>query len=363
MDSGEDRSIDDLFLLAITRNPKQTEELELLYAAFKDLSIGEDTISTILTSIRERAWATELGNTAFDFSEGRGSIEDLRRIYEGYADIQKELLVEENLFVSDDLEELYENTVKTPGLRWRLKTLNRSLGSLRKGNFGFIFARPETGKTTFLASEVTFFAEQAETAGLWFNNEQQGTEVAMRCYQAALNKTLTELLVDRTGAREDYRRITKGNLKLYDSAAIHRKQVEKLCETIKPSFIVFDQIDKIKGFSEDREDLRLGSIYIWARELAKEYCPIIGVCQAAASAEGKRFLEMDDIANSKTSKAAEADWILGIGKTHDEGMEFVRHFNIPKNKLLGDEDTDPTLRHSRSDVIIDVERGRYKDIG
>ena len=49
-----------------------------------------------------------------------------------------------------DLAKLHDSQVATSGLRWRLNWLNKALGSLRKGDFGFIFARPETGKTTFL---------------------------------------------------------------------------------------------------------------------------------------------------------------------------------------------------------------------
>ncbi|WP_214294786.1 hypothetical protein, partial [Escherichia coli] len=61
----------------------------------------------------------------------------------------------ESIFVTHNLEELYNDSIQTTGLRWRLQTLNRMLGYLRRGDFGFIFARLETGKTTFLASEVT----------------------------------------------------------------------------------------------------------------------------------------------------------------------------------------------------------------
>lgn len=362
MAKGEDRTIDDLFVLCSDQNHKYSTELELIYESIRNANISEDSINALLTSIRQRAWATELGNAAFSFSEGRGSIEDINGVWEKLPSVQDDS-VDGIQFVTDDLEVLYEHTVKSPGLRWRLSTLNKSIGSLRKGDFGIVFARPETGKTTFLASEVTFFASQAPTPGLWFNNEQEGSQVGIRCYQAALGETLTELLYDREKNRNRYFEETKRNLKIYDSASIHRKDVEKMCEIYKPSFIVFDQLDKIKGFDSDaRDDIRLGSIYIWARELAKEYCPVIGVCQAGASGEGKKYLAMDDMANSKTAKAAEADWILGIGKTHTEGLEFIRHFNIIKNKLLGDEDTDPSLRHSKHDVIIDVEIGRYRDI-
>ena len=359
-ESPQDYTLDDLFIKTSITFPKDQEQLAAIYESIKNVDLTETTVNSLLSIIRERAWASELGEVAFGVGEGRRPIEDISRIYERYGSLQEELTVKQ--FVTDDLEELYETTVKSPGLRWRLESLNRSLGSLRKGNFGFIFARPETGKTTFLASEITCFAKQSSTPGIWFNNEQPGNEVALRCYQGCLGLPIESLLQNRSTIKQQYLQETKGHLRIYDDSSIHRRDVEKLCEIYKPSFLVFDQIDKLKGFSDDREDLRLGSIYIWARELAKKYCPVIAVCQAAASGEGKRWLEMDDVANAKTAKQAEADWILGIGKTHEDGMDFVRHFHLIKNKLLGDEDTDPTMRHGKWDVIIEVTKGRYRDI-
>ena len=138
--------------------------------------------------------------------------------------------------------------------------------------------------------------------------------------------------------------------------------VEKIVKRFNPSLIVFDQIDKIKGFVNDREDLRLGAIYIWARELAKMYCPVIGICQADGTAEGQKWLTMDHVANAKTSKQAEADWILGMGAIHAEGMQFIRYLHLSKNKLIGDEDTLTKLRHGRMEVLIQPEIARFKDI-
>ena len=159
-----------------------------------------------------------------------------------------------------------------------------------------------------------------------------------------------------------YREAGGSNIKLYDSAAIHRNDVERICKDTQPGLIVFDQLDKIKGFTDDREDLRLGSIYIWARELAKSYCPVIGVSQASGEAEGVKYLHMDHVANAKTAKQAEADWILGIGKTHDPDFEHIRYLSICKNKLAGDQDTLPELRHGRMDVEIQASIARYRDI-
>jgi len=77
--------------------------------------------------------------------------------------------VDELKIITTDLEELIHATYQDQGVRWRLNCLNKSLGSLRKGDFGFIFARPETGKTTFLASETTSFISSPDERVVWFN--------------------------------------------------------------------------------------------------------------------------------------------------------------------------------------------------
>jgi hypothetical protein len=71
---------------------------------------------------------------------------------------------------------------------------------------------------------------------------------------------------------------------------------------------------------------------------------------------------MENVANAKTAKQAEADWILGIGKTHNESEEHMRFLHLSKNKLSGDVDTDPELRHGRQTVQIDPSIARYKDM-
>lgn len=311
--------------------------------------------------MRNRAVAESLALTCYEYSQGNKTFQEIEECYHQFESL-KPIQEIELPFADDSLENIYNTMFKKPGLRWRMKSLNQSLGSLRKGDFGFIFARPETGKTSFLASEITYMAQQAESPILWFNNEERGSKVILRNYQAALGVTLTELLSDRRRCETKYREATKGNIRLIDSASIHRREVEKLVERLSPALVIFDQIDKIKGFDADREDLRLGSIYIWNRELAKGYCPSIGVCQADGTAEGERWLNMNHVANAKTSKQAEADWILGIGKTHDPNLEYIRHFNISKNKLTGDEDSIPELRHARWDVIFEPAIARYRDI-
>ena len=236
-----------------------------------------------------------------------------------------------------------------------------SSGMLLVRRNGAVAISGNTGKTTFLASEVSYFAEQCDSPILWFNNEEQGSKVKLRIYQASLGIGLTELLNNRDKYGKQFFDKTARKIILNDAANTTKNDVQRLIELYQPGCIVFDQLDKIQGFSGDREDIRLGNIYIWARNIAKQYCPVIGVCQADATGEGKRWLTMDNVASAKTTKQAEADWIIGIGKTHNENEEYFRYLSICKNKLLGDEDTDPILRHGHLTVKINPYIARYED--
>ena len=337
---------------------KYPEYVDLLLQ-IENSNISPDILSDKINELIERAQAYDLAVLSIAVSEGRKSVSEILDFYSKFKDKER---VEDVEFITDNLEDLYRETLQQQGLRWRLPTLNKMLGSLRKGDFGFLFARPETGKTTFLASEVTYFAEQVDRPILWFNNEEMGNKVKIRCYQAALGCTLPKLFSNRDAAERAFLKKTNRNILIYDNAATHKRQVEAICKQYNPSLLIFDQIDKIKGFVNDREDLRLGSIYVWARELAKTYCPVIGVCQADVSGEGRKWLDMACVANAKTSKQAEADWILGIGAVHDIGMEQVRFLHLSKNKLTGDEDTDPTQRHGRKEVLIKPDIARYAEL-
>ncbi len=329
-----------------------------LFQQCHSAELPEDFL-VVLNHYRDRSLAKQLALLSFDVSEGKKDVSDILDFVPQFSEVKIE---DEDPFINESLVELHENHIKKPGLRWRLSALNRMLGSLRKGDFGFVFARPETGKTTFLASEVSFFAEQTEAPILWFNNEEEGRKVKLRIIQASLGLPLEQLFGNLNDNDRRFREKTGERIKVFDSASIHRSEVEKLCNQLQPACILFDQIDKIKGFNNDREDLRLGEIYIWAREIAKTYAPVIGVTQANGEAEGKRWLTMDYVSSAKTAKQAEADWILGIGKSNEDGMEYVRHLHLSKNKLTGDPDTDAALRHGKMDCLIVPQIARYKDI-
>jgi len=361
-------TVADLSNLLFAHKHKDVPYYEGVIDTLEKLQVSTQSTNVLLQSFVENKLLKEISLAAYDVTEGRVTKEAFNKLLDAFAaEKNTEVHQEEFEFVSDDIEQLLVETFRKPGLRWRLNTLNQMLGSLRGGDFGFIFARPETGKTTFLASETTFMAEQlGEDSGpvVWLNNEEKGSKVKIRCYQAALGSSLAAINSNPTAARNAYMKKTKGkHMILNPPGSISKGMVERICRQYKPSLLIFDQIDKITGFEADREDLKLGAMYQWARELAKEHdCAVIGVCQADGSGEGQKWLTMGNVANAKTAKQAEADWIVGIGKVADVGYENLRYLNASKNKLAGDEDTDPTLRHGKREVVIRADVARYEDI-
>lgn len=340
---------------------------ELFYKAILDDLAQQQAdpalVEGYLQQLAERNQALETAKLALKASEGFATLAEVKQFVEKVP-VAAPAHDWRSKFCDLTLRELAQQHFKEVGFRWRLKSLNKALGSLRKGDFGFVFARPETGKTTFLASEMSFMASQLKEEDgpiIWFNNEEQGGKVRIRCYQAVCGRTAEEVLADPDAYEQEFIEKTGGRLRIFDEKLLTKAEVEMVCEEMQPSIIIFDQIDKIVGFDGDRHDLEMKVLYAWARSLADKYGPVIAVCQAGGSGDNKKWLTMNDVDSSKTSKQGEADWILGIGYTFDAGMEQVRHLHLSKNKLLGDPDTDPNERHGKWSVLIKPDIAQYRD--
>lgn len=337
-----------------------------LFDSVASLDVSEQVAQNVVQQIQQNKLLLKLSEIAYAVSQGRRTVEELKAIVqEAVADNNhEEILGDEETFVQKSLSQLINGVVATPGIRWPLNCLNKSLGSLRKGDFGFVFARPETGKTTFLAHVVGHALDQVQDAIIIFNNEEVDEKVILRIYQSYFNATLHELMQDIGKYEAEFQQRVGDKLKFVNSSQVEisKTSVENILSKTKCNLIIFDQLDKVIGFKADRDDLVYGEIYQWARELAKKYAPIMGICQAAGTAENQKWLTMEHVALAKTSKQAEADWIIGVGCVHEESMDSLRFLNISKNKLVGDQDSIPALRHGRFQVQIDKEHARYVDI-
>ena len=270
---------------------------------------------------------------------------------------------EEDPFATTDLQELIDHTVAAGGINWRLDDLNEMIGPLRKGDFVVLAARPETGKTTFVCSEVTYMAKQLEEEQnvLWICNEEGAENIQFRIFQAAIGRNRTDITSDIAQSQLDINAaLTRSDkIHVYRRPYINYRDVDMLCEKYNPGIIIFDQLDKIQGFKADREDLKLQMLYQWAREKATAYGPVISVSQCDGSAEGVRYPLMSMLAGSRTAKQGEADAIIMIGQDPDPSMEYVRFINVPKNKLAGGPTSLESRRHGKAEVNIHPDIARF----
>ena len=365
-DAQEQLTCDDLSNLYFAAyNNKDKPYYEELFKNLKSLESSEATSKELLNSLVLKHQLKELSLKAYEAYEGRVKFEEVSSLISSLSSYSDDSVVDDDnsVYVSDDIEVVYKEAFQEPGLRWRLATMNKMLGSLRHGDFGFIFARPETGKTTFLASELTYMAEQTDGNILWLANEEDGRKVMMRLYQAAFGIDNVQLAADLPGWRSKWKEMFGTRIKLVSRMDVMTKNgVERMADRLKPALIVIDQLSKIGGFENDRKDLELGSAAEWGRKIAKTHCPTIAVHQASGEGQGVQWLTMNHVANAKTAMQAEADWILGIGCQDRDGFENIRYLHLSKNKLAGDEDSDPTLRHGKCEVLIEPLIGRYRDL-
>ena len=311
-------------------------------------------------------------------------MEECEKVKEGSSDLEhvhilatnalkdvERYIEKDELFVSADLSAIADR-ITSSGYEWRLDALNRSLGPLRTGNFVIVAARVEVGKTTFLASEVSYLAQQLpkDRPVVWVNNEEESSVVFFRIVQAALGQESKVIIADSKKAMTDYAALMGGNKdKIRVTKDMNNvRDLETLFREVNPGLIIFDQLDKVDGFkSDEREDLKLGKIYKWARELARSYGPVIAASQLSASAVEMKdppFIGLDALRGSKTDKPGEADVVITIGKYKEPKSpeeEMIRTINVPKNKLPGGGSKQvESDRHGQFLVTIDPIRARYE---
>lgn len=349
------------------------EDVEVYKAIFDVLAEAATSPlppSDILTHYITLDYATKIIDVAMKVAEGSKthSLEDVLRNVKEYKEEVGSAINVSDVFAPTNVTALVES-VSTGGYEWRLDCLNKSLGTFRQGDFIIMAARPESGKTTMLASELTHFAGQMREEVrpiIWVNNEENSDKVMFRVVQAALGCKSEDILDDPSAAMEEYERVCNGTRNRIMVMEKNNKRnnvnyLSGLFEELNPAIIVFDQLDKVYGFKNDaREDLRLGRLYEWARELACT-AAVIAVSQVSGSGEGQKWIYQDQLRGSTTDKAGEADAIVTIGKVNDPALINSRFIHVPKNKLLGGGKSMEEFRHGYFECLIRPEIARYQD--
>lgn len=307
---------------------------------------------------------------------------ETRAIVEDYeAQVDKKV---KNPQVLDPIEDLLKAEENDEGLPWPLACLNRHIKPITSGDFIVYAMRPDKGKTTFcahLATNAAPYVDQLypgeKRSILWFNNEGPGRKIVTRCFQAALNATIEDLVKlshqpsddpkYKTKVREEYAKALGGRpgvLRIFDIHGMWNHEVEDLMRLHRPALVIFDMVDNIK-FGGDvanngqRTDQLLEAMYQWARFMGVKYdCGILANSQISADGDGLQYPTLPMLKDSKTGKQGAADVILVGGAVNDPMLAKSRFMGTTKNKRAR-----TGVRGSpNTEVIMDGDRARYVEL-
>jgi len=326
----------------------------------------DETKNGIITDLYEADAAMKIANLCDDYNSGELStpLPDLiSTVLDNY---KLNIGAKASNWNDTDIGELLQEDLNNEGINWRLKCLRESMRPLRGGDFGIIAGRPDKGKTTFLASEVTYMASQLadDRNILWLNNEGLSGRIVKRIYQAALGVTITELVeLNEQGKLKRMYEEAVGRLdriRVFDIHGMHIGQVEAIIEQNDAGVILYDMIDNIKGFGSDaRTDLMLEHMYQWARERSVKYDAVgLATSQISADGDGLQFPTLSMLKDSKTGKQGACDFQLMIGAVNDTNLQYSRYLSLPKNKLR----RDGGISDPQCEVQFKPTISRYEDV-
>ena len=321
----------------------------------------DEVASEVIQKLWEREHGRKIAELGIAISEGKSNVVlDLQKLIEQ----AKDGIMPDDFgpATTTDLTELLELTGDESRFRFNILALSRQVYGLGRGEFGIVFARPNVGKSSFgvsLACSDGGFCHQGHKVFIG-GNEESTKRTMLRCYMAAAGMSREEIVKNPQAAIDAFAKI-KDNLVVRDIQDWSITDLDVFLSKNKFDVVIIDQLDKVKlqgsYFSELEGHAKYGEIYLQSREMAKRHdCAFFGVCQASADAQDKTILDFSMMAGSKTSKAAEGDLIIGIGKLPDppEGTpEPLRFLTVSKNKISG--------WHGTLNCLLDAQRSIYSD--
>jgi replicative DNA helicase len=301
--------------------------------------IQEDAAREVL----KKAWLVERGRQIAEIGIGivngkEAQISKAKEIIENIE--QGNLLIGNDIFepISSELEDILEAINVTTKWHFNIEPLRIVAQGVGPGIFTIIYARPEVGKTGAIVSLMAApdgFADQGANC-CYFGNEEPPQRTQGRAVMSWTGMTLQEILLHPEEAKAEYAKIRE-RMKFFDCRGKDISEIEAFVSKQKPDIVAIDQLDKvgIKG-TYAREDQEKGALYVAARDIGqKNETAMFALSQANADVEGKTYMGNANMAGARTSKSAEADLAIGIGKSaiHDDA---TRVLNISKNKINGD---------------------------
>lgn len=339
----------ELLMLWDMENPfaSQAKKLEMdMYLDEVFESSHEKINQEVMTSYIQNLWERHVGHTiaTLGLSLSEGDTEAMTKILKLLDDKRSGFLPTDfGEPTTKDIESLLSVSDDKNRFSFNLETLSKHVYGIGRGEFGVIFALPETGKSCFAISLCCApggFCDQGAKV-LYLGNEEKSERMMLRAIQSYSDMTMEEITHDPQKAKKLFSNISD-LLTMNDVQDWDLRRIESYVEHIGPDVLILDQGDKIhigNNYSASHERLR--ELFKNLREVAKRRdCALLTISQASAEAKGRTRLSPFDMEGSKIGKAAEVDLIIGIGK-HEAGdvddteIDNSRYLTVSKNKLSG----------------------------
>ena len=290
-----------------------------------------DKIDNLLQQYTELRTATELGRSDITWTMDNGDM---------------------------DSELDRENLVKIAPKRLN----DKLLGGAGPGSTLLIFGRPEAGKTLFTVNMVAGCLKFGRRV-LYIGNEEGTYRTRKRIINNLADCNNDAYDQDPSGTIALAERRGLQNLFICHMQPGSPAEIEDVVKEVKPDVVVVDQIRNLTLSGKANEKLtdRLGELGTQMRSMANKYGFVsISVTQAGDKTErhGQEppaWLTMSDVADNRTSLAAQFDVMLGVGCTEELRRNGTRAISIVKNKLSDREDA-----HEGIMVQVDVTKSKVR---
>ena len=326
----------------------ESKAITMQYAELLRRKPDEGTVKGVLSSLYDLDFSGRVGAILAAYDRG----EDVDPVHEIDLLAREVKRAKSNGkagdYIDTSIDDLLKEIANDVGIKFRrIPALFQAIAGIQGGASLAIGARPDKGKTSFIADVLTDWAPQCidffgpDRPILWLNNEGSGKRIIPRIYQAALGLDLYGItdLSNKGELQDAYTKAIGGvpnYIRVKDIHGANLAHIEQIVEDMQPSVVVFDMLANVRMASAAGGNKADSVEAAWqeVREMAVRY-DFIAASTVQVSAEGGNMLypPYSALKDSKTGIQGATDVILMLGSLDNPQLANLRGIGTPKNKF------------------------------
>ncbi|QJD54906.1 DNA helicase [Pseudomonas phage MR7] len=274
-------------------------------------------------------------------------------------------------WIDRDVVSILEEEAGDHGIKLPTLLLSQNIKGLLGGASIAVAARPDKGKTSLLASILTYAAPQLpkyfdeDRPILWLNNEGRGCRIIPRVYQAALDCNVDQLYTKSNAGVLVPEYIAKvgrrDRIRIKDMHGATLPELEQVIEAMKPAIVCCDMVANYRlpgGAGGGNKTDEVEEKWIQLREMAVRHDFIhFGTIQVSNEGGDMLYPAYSALKDSKTGVQGATDVILMMGAMDDPKMQSLRGLSTPKNKFA----LPGKQSHVQGEVYFDAPNCQFRD--